>query len=124
MGEGGGRWGKGEWEGEKGIGRGKGGGGGGEVGGEGKGEGKGIGQVLGKRNGNQSRNRNSKGNKLSTRFLCYLSHSKSQILYAEVGNITSKCNGITSYRLLHVLRAIASSSDNSSNFGSAKFKTQ
>ncbi len=38
------------------------------------------------------------------------------LVYAEVGNVTSKCNGGTSYRLCHVLRAITLTIDNVSNF--------
>ncbi len=34
-------------------------------------------------------------------------------LLAEVGNVTSKCNGVTLYRLSHLLRAITLSSYNS-----------
>jgi hypothetical protein len=32
--------------------------------------------------------------------------------YAEVGNVTSKLNSVTRYRLSHALRAIAIKSDN------------
>jgi hypothetical protein len=39
-------------------------------------------------------------------------------LSAEVGNVTSKFNGVTHHRLGHVLKAITLSSDDSSNFDS------
>jgi hypothetical protein len=38
---------------------------------------------------------------------------------AEVGNITSKCNGVTGYCLCHVPGVITFSSDNGLNFDSA-----
>jgi hypothetical protein len=38
---------------------------------------------------------------------------------AEVGNVTSKCNGVTRCCLCHVLRAITFRSDNDSNFDTA-----
>jgi hypothetical protein len=41
------------------------------------------------------------------------------VLGTEVSNITSKCNGVTRYRLCHVLRAITLSCNNSSNFDRA-----
>jgi hypothetical protein len=41
------------------------------------------------------------------------------LVYAEVSNVTSKCNGVTRYRLCHVLRAIILGSDNVSNFDRA-----
>jgi hypothetical protein len=36
----------------------------------------------------------------------------SPAVVAEVGNVTSKCNGVTRYRSSHVLRAIIMKSDN------------
>jgi hypothetical protein len=37
------------------------------------------------------------------------------LYYPEVGNVTSKCKGVTRYRFSHVLRAISIKSDNVSN---------
>ncbi len=37
----------------------------------------------------------------------------------EVGNVPSKCNGVTRYRLCHVLKAITLTSDNGSNIDTA-----
>jgi hypothetical protein len=38
---------------------------------------------------------------------------------SEIGNVTSKCKGVTSYRLSPVLRKITLGSDNGSNFDRA-----
>ncbi len=40
-------------------------------------------------------------------------------IYTEVGNVTSKRNGVTRYRLCQILRAITFSSDNGSNLDRA-----
>ncbi len=37
----------------------------------------------------------------------------------EVGNVTPKCNGVTRYRLCHILRVITFSSNNGSNLDRA-----
>jgi hypothetical protein len=42
------------------------------------------------------------------------------LLKAEVGNVTSKCNGVTHYCLCHVFKAITFSGDNGSNMDRAK----